>query len=339
MTVVFAHPEWLKALWILPILGGIWLYHELWIQRSIQKLGTTQLVADLLIRRSVWRRIARNIAAIFAITCAVIALANPQKQLGEIEVETSGIDIIFAVDMSRSMLTQDIQPSRLDAAKLIVSNTIEKSVGDRYGIIAFSSSAYPQLPITTDFAAAEMTLSNMNPDFLPSSGSDVSSAIELALSKFDKRLSQDKALIILSDGEDHEGDWEPLIQNALDSGIFVFTVGLGTTDGGPIPERRKGEFHKDENGEVVISKRDASTLMAIADKGQGKYFDGNRLNVSEDIIEELNTLQKAQMGMKKQADMEDQFQFPLALGLLFLGIRSFLGERSSDTLKKWLKKA
>lgn len=339
MMMIWAHPEWLHALWAIPLLGGVWLWHELWVIRALNKLGEPQLRSNLMQNRSIWRRLARNGAAILALTCGIIALANPQKSLGEVEIETSGIDIIFAMDMSRSMLAKDVKPSRLDVAKQIVKNTIEKSAGDRFGIIAFSSSAYPQLPITTDVAAAEMTLTDMDPDYLPSSGSDVSSAIVLGTKKFDPELPQDKALIILSDGEDHQGEWETAVANAVDSGVFVFTIGLGTEEGGPIPTKTYGEYHRDNSGEVVISKRNSGVLRSIADAGNGRYFDGNRLRVADEILSSLDELQKAQMGVKKQSQMEDQFQFPLGLGLLLLLARTLLGERSSDTLKKWLKNA
>lgn len=337
MTFSWEHPDWLWGLLSIPLFTLVWVLHELWIKRALNRLGEAHLRHEMMSHRSVWRRVARNISALIALAATIIAIANPQKPLGEVEVETVGMDIIFAVDMSRSMLTQDIRPSRLEVAKEIVRNTIGKSAGDRFGIIAFSSEAYPQLPITTDHGAAEMTLNNMSPDYLPSSGSDVRSAIRLGIHKFDTRLPQDRALIILSDGEDHEGDWEPIVQNAVDSGIFVYTVGLGTETGGPIPSTRRGEYHHDNNGEVVISKRNSTVLRQIAHEGRGEYFDGDKLDVADHISEALETLQRTQLGVGKKVDMEDLFQFPLGVAILFLLARTVLSERSSDTLKKWLK--
>lgn len=339
MMIIWAHPEWLNALWAIPVLGLVWLLHEMWRGSVLRKFGHPELRRNMIRLSSGWRRVLREALALAALGAVILALANPQEEKKEIEVERRGLDMVFAIDLSRSMLTEDVAPSRLELSKQIIRNIINRSAGDRVGILAFSGGAYVQMPVSPDVAAAELTLSNLDPKYIPSAGSDVRSALDVGLKMFQYDAPQDKALIIISDGEDHEGEWRDRISNAVDSGIFVFTIGVGTAAGAPIPGRYPGEYHKDSRGEVVISKRDETTLREMAREGRGRYFDGNRLDVAKELMEDMRQLQRAEFGMTRMADMEDRFQLPLGLGLLFLFIRTLLSERSSDALKKWLKNA
>lgn len=336
MKVIWEHPEWLNALWAIPVLGFVWILHESWSARARRKLGSDELARDWIKRRSGWRIQLRNGLLLLALCCGIIALANPQKEGEEIEVEQRGLDIVLAVDMSRSMMAEDVAPSRLEQAKQFARRIIDETGSDRIGVIAFSDRAYPQLPITPDHASARMIINNLSPRNVPSSGSDVASALKLASDIFDKSTLQDKALIILSDGEDHPALWEDEVQNAVDSGLTIFTVGIGTSSGGPIPVQNSDRFHKDAQGEVVITRRQEASLKEIADRGNGIYFNGNITDEASELIAEIRKLQLAEFGMTSFEDLEDQFQFPLGLGLLLLTFRSLLSERSSEWFKRWM---
>ncbi len=338
MNLIWAHSEWLIALYLLPIFIGIWVIHDLWASRARARLGQGELQKTWLYRRSAWRKFARNALALLAFFFGIVAIANPQKEGEEIEVEKKGLDIVFALDMSRSMLAQDVAPSRLLQAKQFIGQVIDLSAGDRIGIMAFSSGAYKQLPLTSDHSAAKMMLNNMSPNNLPSSGSNFASALDLAPQVFDENVLQDKALIIISDGENHSPGWEEAVRNAVDSGIYVFTAAVGTTHGSPIPTKSGEGFHTDQEGEVVITKRDDSVLRSIAETGNGEFYDANFTQEAEALIEELRKLKVAEFGVSQTRDMEDLFQLPLGIAILSLTIRALFTERSSNTLEKWLQK-
>lgn len=337
MNIVWAHSEWLNALWALPVLIAIWVVHDMWSRNARKHLGDAGFQADWIHRRSSWRIFLRNLFALLALASGIIALANPQKEGADIEVEKKGLDIVFAIDMSRSMLAEDIRPSRLEQAKQFVKNIVEKSSGDRIGFMAFSSEAYKQLPLTLDHSAAQLILNNLSPNHLPSSGSDFENVLLMAPKMFDERVTQDKALVIISDGEDHSEGWKDAMEAAVDSGIFVFTAGVGTETGGPIPGTDGQDYHTDSQGEVVITRRDDEVMRQMADAGNGVFFNANRASESERLLEELKKLKLAEFGISPLSDMEDQFQIPLAIGMLFLLLRLLLSERSSNTLERWMR--
>lgn len=335
MMTIYAHPEWFSALWGVAALLLVVIGHAIWKRNAIRRFGDAPLWKKVAERPSAWRMWVKNAAALAALSAIVIALANPQEGGVEEEVERTGLDIVFAVDLSRSMLCEDIAPSRLKQAEQIIRKTINKSAGDRIGILAFAGGAYTQLPITTDHGAAELTLNNLNPDFLPSTGSEVRTALELAVKMFDTKTPQDRALVILTDGEDHGGEWAESVQSAVDSGLTVYTIGIGTETGGPIPAGR-GDYHRDVTGDVVITRRETSVLRELAERGDGQYFDGNTSSAADDLTEALKQLERVSMGMTVMSDMEDQFQYPLAIALAFLLVYVVLTERSSQTLSRWI---
>ncbi|NVK28081.1 MAG: VWA domain-containing protein [Flavobacteriia bacterium] len=339
MSIVWANPEWLKALIAIPVLIAVWVIHASWSARARKKLGTEDIQSDWIIRRSPWRTVVRNVAALLALTFGIIAMANPQEEGEEVEVEKKGLDIVFAIDLSKSMLAEDIAPSRLEQAKQFARKVIDLSTSDRIGIAGFSGAAYKQLPITTDHGSAKFILNSLEPNLIPSSGSDFAAAIRMGTSMFDKDVLQDKVLIVISDGEDHPDEWKEAVEAAMDSGLHIFTVGIGTSRGGPIPTGRDGKFHRDQNGEVVVTKREDAVLREIAEEGMGMYFDGNSSREASKLIDKINTLQLAAFGVTPMSEMEDQFQIPLGVAILFLIIRLSLSERSSQTLSKWLKQA
>ena len=205
-------------------------------------------------------------------------------------VKRQGVDIVFAVDVSKSMLAEDIAPNRLEKAKRLVSEIINQLASDRIGIIAYAGQAYPQLPITTDYGAAKMFLQSMNTDMLSSQGTAIDAAIELAATYYDDEEQTNRVLFIVSDGEDHsEGRAIDAVEMAVDEGITVYTIGVGKTKGGPIPLKKNGvveSLKKDKYGEVVITKLNEEILEEIADDGNGTYINGSNTEDAVDFIKE-----------------------------------------------------
>jgi Ca-activated chloride channel family protein len=243
------------------------------------------------------------------------------------------------VDVSKSMLAEDIAPNRLEKAKRLVSEIINQLASDRIGIIAYAGQAFPQLPITTDYGAAKMFLQSMNTDMLTSQGTAIDQAIELATTYYDDDEQTNRVLFIISDGEDHsEGSALKAVEGAIDQGIRIFTIGVGNQKGAPIPIKRNGvveSLKKDSQGEVVITKLNEDVLQDIADTGNGEYINGSNTEEAVEFIkEQLNQIDKKEFESKQFSEYKDQFQWFLGAGLLFLFLDIFLLDRKT----KWLKK-
>jgi Ca-activated chloride channel family protein len=253
-------------------------------------------------------------------------------------VKRQGVDLVFALDVSRSMLSEDSPPNRLEKSKQIISKVIDKLGGDRVGIIVYAGNAYPLLPITTDHAAAKMFLQNAGPDMVSSQGTAISQALLLAKTFYDDESQTNRFLFILSDGEDHEEKFDAAAKEVLDQGIKIFTIGVGTKKGGPIPIKRNGKFlgyKKDNKGEVVITQLHDETLKDIASKGKGDYIYGNNTDKTIEFIENiLNNAEKKEFEVKQFSDFKDQFQWFVGLGLLFLVLDVFLFQKKT----KWIQK-
>jgi Ca-activated chloride channel family protein len=246
--------------------------------------------------------------------------------------------VVFSLDVSKSMLAEEIAPNRLEKAKQIISKTIDKLGSDRVGIIIYAGNSYPLLPITTDHAAANMFLQNATPEMVSSQGTAINDALELAKTYYDNDEQTNRFLIIISDGEDHQEETKQVAQNLANEGVKIFTVGVGTEKGGPIPLRINGSmigYKKDRKGETVITKRTPEVLQGIADASNGRYIDGNVTKKPVKIISEIITnAEKNEFETKQFDDYKDQFQWFLGLGLFFLIIDVFLLEKKT----KWIMK-
>ncbi len=273
-----------------------------------------------------------------AFACLSLALVNPKIGTKLETVRSEGVDVVFAIDVSKSMLAEDIAPNRLDKSKQLVTQIINSLVSDRVGIIAYAGKAFPQLPITTDYASAKMFLQNMNTDMMSSQGTAISEAIQLSKTYFDNEDQANRVLVIISDGEDHDGEAINVAEEAAEQGIRILTVGVGDLKGGPIPIKRNGvilNYKKDNNGETVITRLDETTLREIAEEANGVYINGsNTTEVVNTIKEELAKMDKQEFESKQIADFKDQFQWFLGLGILLLFIDIFLLERKTGWLKK-----
>jgi Ca-activated chloride channel family protein len=327
--------------WLLFIPLGmllLFLWTQLWKKRTKRKFSDLRLLKRLSPDQSLFKSILKFITLSLSIICLIIALVNPKIGTSLQTVKREGVDIVFAIDVSKSMLAEDIAPNRLEKAKQLTTQIINNLVSDRVGIIAYAAKAVPQLPITTDYSAAKMFLQNMNTDMLSSQGTAIDEAIQLSRSYYNDEEQTNRVLVIISDGEDHNNLSLDVAEAAAKEGIKIFTIGVGTEKGGPIPIKRNGivmSYKKDQNDATVITKLNKKTLSEIADEANGTYVDGkNTSDVVEAIGDILNKMDKKEFEAKEFAEFEDQFQWFLGLGLFFLILDVLFLERKTAWLKR-----
>ncbi|QDO93043.1 VWA domain-containing protein [Formosa sediminum] len=329
---------WFWALGVIPVIIIIYLVLQLWKRHTQKKFADKALLKRLSPNRSVFKSVLKLVVMCLAFAALAIALVNPKVGTKLETVKREGVDIVFAVDVSKSMLAEDIAPNRLEKAKQLVTQIINNLASDRVGIIAYAGKAFPQLPITTDYASAKMFLQNMNTDMMSSQGTAINEAINLAKTYYDDAEQTNRVLIIISDGEDHSEVAAQVAEEAADEGIRIFTIGVGDVKGGPIPEKRNGivmNYKKDSNGETVITKLNEETLQNIANEANGVYINGRQTSeVVDQIRDILNGMDKTEFEAKQFADYKDQFQWFVALAIFLLFIDIFLLERKTGWLKK-----
>ncbi len=326
-------------LFIIPVLVVLFILLQIWKKRAQSKFAELPLLKRLTPSRSRFKSILKLTLFLLGLLGLTLGLVNPKIGTKLETVKREGVDIVFAVDVSKSMLAEDIAPNRLEKAKRLVSEIINQLASDRIGIIAYAGQAYPQLPITTDYGAAKMFLQNMNTNMLTSQGTAINAAIELATTYYDDEDQTNRVLFIISDGEDHsEGAVIDAVEEAVEVGIRIYTIGVGKTKGAPIPIKRKGvveSLKKDNQGEVVITRLNEEVLTDIADDGNGEYIDGSNTEEAVNYIkEQLLQMDKKEFEAKQFAEYKDQFQWFLGAGLLFLFLDIFVLDRKT----KWLKK-
>ena len=324
---------------IIPIMIVIFVALQIWKKRTQRKFADLSLLKRLTPSRSSFKSTLKLAFLLVGLSFLILGLVNPKIGTKLETVKREGVDIVFALDVSKSMLAEDIAPNRLEKAKRLVSEIINQLGSDRIGIIAYAGQAFPQLPITTDYGAAKMFLQSMNTDMLSSQGTAINEAINLATTYYDDEEQTNRVLFIISDGEDHsEGTTIEAVETAVDNGIRIFTIGVGQSKGAPIPIKRNGvvqSLKKDAQGEVVITKLNEEILKDIANEGNGEYINGSNTDAAIEFIkEQLNQIDKTEFEAKQFAEYKDQFQWFLGIGLFFLFMDIFLLERKT----KWLKK-
>ena len=331
--------KYLYLLIILPFLALLFLYIQYWKIKSQKAFGDLELVKKLSPEKSRFKPTLKFSVVLLAFGMIIIALVNPKIGTKVEKVKREGIDIVFAVDVSKSMLAEDIAPNRLEKAKQIVSQIINNLGTDRIGIIAYAGSAFPVLPITTDYNVAKMYLQSMSSGMISSQGSNLDEAINLSKTYFEGSPNTSKVMIMVSDGEDHSQGAEDAAEQAKKIGMKIITIGIGTTAGGPIPNKRNGvieSFHRDKStGEVVVTKLRPEALEAIAKVAKGGYINGaNTKQVVDFIKKSLNNIQKTEFDATETANFQSQFQWFLGFGLFLLLLDIFLLERKT----KWVQK-
>ncbi|SDK83109.1 Ca-activated chloride channel family protein [Salinimicrobium catena] len=329
---------YLWLLLIIPVIVLLFGMLVIWKKRTQRKFADKELLQKLSPERSLGKSVLKVVVLSLAIASLAIALANPQFGTKLETVKREGVDVVFALDVSKSMLAEDIAPNRLEKSKQLVTQIINNLASDRVGIIAYAGSAFPQLPITTDYGAAKMFLQAMNTDMISSQGTAIKEAIELATTYFNDEDQTNRILFLISDGEDHEGQVEEIAEEAAREGIRIVTIGVGTAKGGPIPEKRRGvtqSYKKDNSGQTVITRLNAETLKEIANAANGEYIDGS---VTTEVVEQVTTIlqnmDKKEFESQQIAEYKSQFQWFLGLGLFFLFLDILLLERRTSWLKR-----
>jgi Ca-activated chloride channel family protein len=296
------------------------------------------MIQKLSPEKSVFKSVLKFTVLILAFGFLVIGLVNPKIGTKSETVKREGIDIVFAVDVSKSMLCEDVAPSRLEKSKQIVSQIINQLVGDRIGIVAYAGSAFPVLPITTDYGVAKMFLQSMNPSMVSSQGTSLDEAIKLSSTYFDDDKKTSKLLILISDGEDHSEGASDAAEEASKLGLKIIAIGLGTPKGGPIPLKENGRvlsFKRDQNDAVVVTKLNEESLKVISKNTKGGYINGNNTKeVLEYVKNALDNIEKTEFEAQQFTDYNSQFQWFLGIAFFLLLLDVFFLERKT----KWLKK-
>lgn len=334
----FEHIEYLYTLLLIPVFSLLFLLYQLWKKKAIRRFGDFEVIRQLMPYQSGQKVLLKFIILMLAFASLIIGVANPQIGSKLESVKRKGSDLMIALDVSNSMLAKDIRPDRLSRSVQGLSKLIDRLEGDRIGIVVFAGKAYMQLPITTDYSAAKMFLSTISTRMVPSQGTAIGDAIELSMKSF-KEDERSKAIIIITDGEDHEGDAIEAARAAAAKSIKIFTIGMGSPDGTPIPlydanDRHIG-FRTDRQGQTVISRLDETMLQQISSAGNGIYV---RATTGQDglgrILDEINALEKHEIETKMFSEYEGRFQYFLAIGILLLIIELLIPERKS----KWTDK-
>lgn len=335
----FANTELLYLFFLIPVLIVVFIIAWQIKKKALKKFGDLGVISQLMPEVSFNRPIAKFILFAIAGFFLIIAIAQPQFGAKLEEVKRQGVEIMIALDVSNSMLAEDISPNRLEKAKLAISKMVEKLQNDKIGLIVFAGNAYMQVPITTDYSAAKMLLSGINTDIVPTQGTSISSAIELASKSFSPKADCGKAIIIITDGENHEPDAVNVAQQAAEKGIVVYTIGMGTPKGVPIPVKKrfgsKG-YRKDKDGNIVVSKLDEKSLQEIASAANGAYIRANNTKIGlMALYKEISKLQKGEVESSVFSDYDDKFQYFIGFALFFLLLDLLMLERKNKLLKNW----
>jgi Ca-activated chloride channel family protein len=330
--------KYLYLLFIVPVLVLLFLYNQYWKRKKQREFGDLELVKKLSPEKSVFKPILKLVVLLLALVGIILGLVNPKIGTKMETVKREGIDIVFAMDVSKSMLAEDVAPSRLEKSKQIVSQIINQLGSDRIGIVAYAGSAFPVLPITTDYGVAKMFLQSINTDIVSSQGTSLDEAIKLSATYFDEKSKTSKLLIMISDGEDHSEGAESAAEEANKLGMKIITIGVGTEKGSTIPLRVNGvveSFKRDNNNEVVITKLNKEGLTTIAKATKGGYVDGNNTKeVLNYVKNALDNIQKTEFESTQMADFQSQFQWFLGFAFALLLLDVFLLERKT----KWVQK-
>ncbi|MDD5570948.1 MAG: VWA domain-containing protein [Bacteroidales bacterium] len=334
----FENIEYLYGLLAIPLLVGLYLLYLLWKKRAISKFGDIDVIKNLFSDYSPALNLIKFVNLLLAFAFIILAVANPQVGSKIEKVKRKGVDLIIALDVSNSMLAEDIKPNRLTRAKQAISQLLNRFDDDRIGIIVFAGKAYTQLPITVDYAAAEMFMANVNTDIIPVQGTSIGAAIDLAVESFPKENSKrSRAIIIITDGENHEDDAIASVKEAAKKDIVIHAIGMGSPEGVPIPQKYSGMtmgYKKDNEGNTIMTKLDEAQLRQIAKAGNGVYVRASNTDIGLNaIFDEIGKMQKKEIETKVYSDYEDYFQPLIAIALFFVILEFLLMERKY----KWMK--
>jgi Ca-activated chloride channel homolog len=334
----FEHTIYFYAFSALPLMALLLIWYFVSRRNKLRRMGEAKLIKELIPYSSSRKRIIKAILFLTGFSSLILALCNLQTGSKLTEVKREGADIMVCIDVSNSMLAQDLLPNRLTRAKYALEKMIDLLEGDRLGLVIFAGEAYVQLPITTDYSAAKLFLDAIGPGMVPVQGTNMADAINKASESFSTDEGKNKAIILITDGENHEPEAIEAADEAAKKGIMINTIGIGSLNGVPIPMIENGVvkgYRKDKDGQTVVTKINAELLKTIAAKGNGVYVQASQADVGLSAVQDkINELDKTQLESKMYTDYEDQFQWFLALALVLFFIEFLISERVSEWFKK-----
>lgn len=332
----FEHPDHLFGLLIVPVLVVLYLVFRQLRKRTILKIGNPETVKQMMPGLSSWKENIKFVLVLLGFTFLIVSWANPQWGIKKEKVKRKSIDVVLALDISQSMMAEDIKPSRMERAKKFTQTLIQKLKGERIGLILFAGNAYLQMPLTTDYSAAQLFVKSANTKLAPSQGTAIGDAVDLAEKTFDEENKSHKALIIISDGENHEPNAMEIIQQAGENGLMIFTIGVGTTTPTMIPFERGGriDYKRDKSGKPVRSALNEEMMISIAENGNGAYFNiAQGSQIIDYLKDRIDKVEKRELEQRVFNEYESYFQLFLIIGIVFLIIEFLISNRRSKVLE------
>ena len=331
----FAEPEYLFLLLIIPVLMIVFIFYRLQKHKNTIKFGDPALLAPLMPNVSKYRPTVKFVMQVVAVAMLVIVLARPQFGTKQEEVKRQGIEVMVALDISNSMMAEDVAPNRLEKAKQVLSKLIDEMNNDKVGMVVFAGDAFTQLPITADYVSAKIFLNSISPKLIARQGTAIGSAIDLCIKSFNSESKASKAIVLITDGENHEDNAVEAAKLAKEQGIVVHVIGMGKPDGAPIPVEGTMSFRKDRDGNVVVSKLNETMCNEIASAGTGVYDRAdNTNNAYKTISKELDQLSKSELTATTFSDYNEQFQSFAIIALILLLFDFFVFERINKRFSK-----
>jgi len=330
-----ANPEYLLALVIIPILILMFVFTQRKRRKSLDSFGDHHVISNLMPLVSKRRPVLKFSVVLMALALILFAIARPQFGAKLREVKTEGVEIMIALDVSNSMLAEDMKPNRLDAAKRSIGKMLDNLTNDKIGLIVFAGQAFVQVPITTDYTSTKMFLESLTTNMVQQQGTAIGEAIRLAMKSFSPDNEKKKVLIIITDGENHEDNPLDAVAEAKEKGILIYTIGLGDVKGTPIPIEGRSDFRKDNSGSVIMTRLDENMLIQIADAGEGKYIRANNSKFGlATLYEEIEKLDKTELESKIYSEYEDAYQYVIFLALILLLLDFLILNRKNKQLEK-----
>jgi Ca-activated chloride channel family protein len=321
----FQHISHLLVLGILPVLVVLFIAMLYWRRNKLKKLGDERLINTQLLGWIPGRTTLKFILAAIALAVIIIGWANLQMGAKTENVQRKGVDVIVALDVSKSMLAQDIQPDRLTRAKQLVMRMMDKMQNDRVALVVFAGRAYLQVPLTVDYSAMKMMLQNVTPSVVPTQGTVISEAIDLSMQSFSQKERKYKSLIVISDGEDHDEKALEQAKTAADAGVIIHTVGIGSPQGATLVDPETKSVKMDENGNPVVSKLNEEELRNIAAAGRGSYtLLRNTDDAANKLVDEIDGMEQKNLGAVLFTDYKSYFQYFLLAGFILLVVEWLL---------------
>ena len=332
----FGNPIFLYLFFLLPVITLIFMMLRIRRAKKLKLIGDSDLVSQLLLQNSNYKPYIKFAFALLIISSLILALANPQIGSKLEKVKRSGIEIMFALDVSNSMLAQDLQPSRMERATQLLNKFVDELVSDKVGLVVFAGDAFLQMPLSTDYSAAKLMISTSGTDLIGTQGTAVGKALDIARASFSEDKKVKKVIVVVSDGENHEDDAIASANECEKHNIRVYTIGMGTPEGAPIPINKSNKYLKDASGNVVITKMSPEVLASIAEAGDGKYvYGGSRYSEIDTVIKEISKIEKKDFEDMIYTDYDDKFEIFLWIALVLILLDFLILEKKSPILSKF----